>query len=73
MVTFIYDTLSFEDCFDTNLHAKFDKSDQFFEQPEEELMNFIEKQHQESEHNEEELVTLNHKTPCLSEYTETIN
>ena len=43
MVTFIYDTLSFEDCFDTNLHAKFDKSDQFFEQPEEELMNFIEK------------------------------
>ena len=36
-------------------------------------MYFIEKYHQESEQIEEELVTLNSKTLCLSEDTEVIN
>ena len=36
-------------------------------------MDFIEQKHQESEHIEEELVTLNSKTPCISEATEVIN
>ena len=35
-----------EDCLETNIQSKFDKSDQNFEQPEEELMNFIEQQNQ---------------------------
>ena len=38
---------SSEDYYETKLQAKFDKSDQIFEQPEEELMYYIEKQHQE--------------------------
>ena len=42
MVTISSETLSYEDCFETKLQAKFDKSDQTFEQPEEELMDFIE-------------------------------
>ena len=46
-------TSSSEDCFETKLQAKFDKSDQMFEEPEEELMYFIEQQHQESKHIEE--------------------
>ena len=45
MVTLTSETLSFEYCFETKLQAKFDKYDQIFEQPEEELMNFIEQQH----------------------------
>ena len=36
-------------------------------------MNIIEQQHQESYHIEEELVTLNSKTPYLSEDTEAID
>ena len=45
------ETSSYEDCcLETKLQAKFDKSDQKFEQPEEELMNVIEQQHQESKH-----------------------
>ena len=36
-------------------------------------MDFIEQQNQESEHIEKELVTLNSKTPYLSEATEVIN
>ena len=36
-------------------------------------MYFIEKYHQESEQIEEELVTLNSKTLCLSEATEVLN
>ena len=36
-------------------------------------MDFIEQQNQESEKIEEELVTLNSKTSCLSEVTEVIN
>ena len=46
MVTLTYETLSSEKCFETNIQADFDKSYQNFEQPEEELMNFIEQQHQ---------------------------
>ena len=45
MVTITSETLSLEDCFETKIHAKFNKSDQSFEQPEEELMYFIEQQH----------------------------
>ena len=36
-------------------------------------MDVIEQQNQELKHIEEELVTMNSKTPCLSEYTEVIN
>ena len=36
-------------------------------------MDFIEQRHQYSEHVEEELITLNSKTPCLSKSTEVIN
>ena len=46
MVTINSETLSYEDCFETKLQAKFDKYDQNFKQPEEEMMYFIEKQHQ---------------------------
>ena len=49
MVTITSETLSFKDWFETKIQASFDKCDQLFEQPEEELMNFIEQQHQESE------------------------
>ena len=73
MVTITSETLSYEDCFDTKLQARFDKSDQKFKQPEEGFMDFIEQQHQEPEQIEEELVTLNSKTPCLSESTEVIS
>ena len=46
MVTPTSETLSSEDCFETKLQAKFDRSYQIFEQAEEELMDFIEQQHQ---------------------------
>ena len=49
MVTLTYETLSYEDFFETKLQTKVDKSDKFFEQQEEEFMGFIEQQHQESE------------------------
>ena len=49
MVNITSEILSIEDCFETKLHTKFDTYYQLFEQPEEELMNFIEQQHQESE------------------------
>ena len=62
MVTLTYETLSSEDCFETKLQANFNKSDQIFEQPEEEFMDFMELNHQESEQIEEELVTINPKT-----------
>ena len=45
-VTITFESLSSEDCFETKLQAKFDKYDQNFKQPEEEMMYFIEKQHQ---------------------------
>ena len=35
IVTLTHETLSSEDWFETKLQAKFDKSDQIFEQPEE--------------------------------------
>ena len=73
MVTLTSETLSSDDWFDTKLHTEFYKSDQIFDQPEEKLMNIIEQQHQESYHIEEELVTLNSKTPYLSKDTEAIN
>ena len=53
--------------------AKFDKSDQVFEHPEEELINFMGKPHQELKQIEEELVPLNSETPYLSEATEVLN
>ena len=49
MVTFTSETFSSEDCFETKLQAKFDKSDQIFEQPEEELVDFMEQQNPDSE------------------------
>ena len=49
MVTLTFETLFSEDCFETKIQAKFDKSDKFFEQLEEELMDIIEQQHQTSE------------------------
>ena len=42
MVTLTSETLSFEGFFETKLQEKFDKCDQLFERPEEELLNFIE-------------------------------
>ena len=45
--TITSETLSSEDCFKTKLETNFDAYDQLIEQPEEELMNFIEQQHQE--------------------------
>ena len=41
MLNITSETSSFEDCFDTKLHSKFDESDQIFKQTEEELMYFI--------------------------------
>ena len=41
MVTLTSEILSYEDYFETKLQAKFDKFDQNFKQPEEELMDFI--------------------------------
>ena len=73
MVTLTSETLYFEAYFETKLQADFDKSDQVFEQPEEELIYFIEQQHQKSEYIEEELVTLKSTTYCLSETTEVID
>ena len=73
MVTITSEALSSEELFETKLEAKFDKYDKSFEQPEEELIDFIEQQHRESEQIEEELVTINSKIPCLSEATEVIN
>ena len=46
MITLTSKTLSSEDWFETKLQAKFDKSDQIFEQPEKYLIDFIEQQHQ---------------------------
>ena len=44
MLTLNYEPSSSEDCFETKLQAKFDKSDQIFEQPEEELVELKVKQ-----------------------------
>ena len=41
MVTITSENLSSQDCFETKPQAKFDKFDQIFEQPEEELVDFI--------------------------------
>ena len=41
MVTLTPETLASEDCFETKLQPKYDKFNQKFEQPEEELMDFI--------------------------------
>ena len=41
------ETPSSEDFLETKLQDKFNKSDQNFEQPEEELIDFMEQQHQE--------------------------
>ena len=46
MVTLTSENLSVGDCFEAIIQTKFNKSDQNFEQPEEELMDFIEQQHQ---------------------------
>ena len=48
MLTHNYEPSSSEDCFETKIQAKFDKSDQILEQPEEELTDFMEQQHQKS-------------------------
>ena len=48
MVTLTYENLSSEYCFETKLQAKFDKSDQHFEYPEDELIEFNWEQHMES-------------------------
>ena len=45
VLTLTSETSSSEYCFETKLQAKFDKSDQNFEQPEEYLMDFLEQQH----------------------------
>ena len=47
LLTLNVGTSSFEDFLETKLQAKFDKSDQIFEQPEEELMDFMEQQNQQ--------------------------
>ena len=44
--TLTYETLSYEYCFETKLQSKFDISDNFSEQLEEELIYFTEQQHQ---------------------------
>ena len=41
VLTLTYETSSSEDYYETKLQAKFDKSDQIFEQLEEEFMDFI--------------------------------
>ena len=46
MVTLTSENLSYEELFETKSQAKFDKSDKFFKQPEEELTNFIYQQQQ---------------------------
>ena len=46
VLTLTYETLYSEDSSETKLQAKFDISDQIFEQPKEKLMDFIEQQHQ---------------------------
>ena len=46
MITLTSETLYSKDYLETKLQAKFDKYDQIFEQPEEELMYFIEQQHE---------------------------
>ena len=66
MFTLTFEALSSEDFFENKLQAKFDKFDQIFEQPEEELMDFIDQKHQESEHIEKGLVTLNSITLSLT-------
>ena len=52
MITIASESSSSEDWFETKIQAKFDKYDQMFEQPEEQLMDFMEQQHQELKHNE---------------------
>ena len=47
VLTITYETSSSEDYFETKLQYKFDKSDQIFEQQEEEFMDFKVKHHQE--------------------------
>ena len=73
VLTFTSETLSSEDCIQTKLQTKLDIYDKISEQPEEEFMYFIEQHNQEWEQTEEELVTLNLKIYCLSEYTKSIN
>ena len=73
MFTVTSETLSSEDCLETKIQARFDKSDQILEHTEEELMDFMEQKHQESIYIKEELVPLNPKIQCLSEVTEVIN
>ena len=50
MLTITSETPYSEYQFDTKLQAKVDKSDQIFEQPEEEFMKFSKQQHRESKH-----------------------
>ena len=45
VLTLTSETSSPEDCFETKLQDKFDTSDQNFEPPEEELMDFMEQKH----------------------------
>ena len=46
MINLTSETLYSEDFFESKIQDKFDKSDHNFEQPEEELMDFMEHQHQ---------------------------
>ena len=50
MLTPTSETSSSEDFFDTKIQSKFDKIDQIFKQPEEDFMDFMEWQYQESKH-----------------------
>ena len=46
MLTLTSESSYYEDCFDTKIQAKFDKSDQILKQTGEELMDITEQQHQ---------------------------
>ena len=73
VITLTYETSSSEYLFETKLQAKFDKSDQMFEQIEEELIDFIVKLHQESKCIEKYLVPIKSETLCPSEATGVLN
>ena len=50
VLNLISETSYNEYCLKIKLRTNFDKYDKIFEQPEEELMYFMEQQHQESKH-----------------------
>ena len=61
MLTLNSETSYNEDCLETKIKSKFDQSGQKFEQPEEELMDFIEQQDQESKQIEKKWLLSTHK------------